>query len=147
MPTTAIRLGIAALLTMTAIGCGSAATDLEIGDCFDAPTEENAEVTDVVHHECTEPHTGEVVAVFEVPGEDDAYPTDDAWLQSVRDTCVPAFNSYTGRDFDADPDWDIGYLVPTADGWGDGDREMSCYATRVDGTPTSGSIKAGAAAS
>jgi len=73
---------------------------------------------------------------------DAAYPTDAAWLESVRSTCVPAFNSYTGRDFDTDPDRDIGYLVPTIDGWGDGDREMSCYATRVDEAPTSESIKA-----
>lgn len=78
-----------------------------------------------------------------VPGDGDAaYPTDAAWLESVRSTCVPAFNSYTGRDFDTDPDRDIGYLVPTIDGWGDGDREMSCYATRVDEAPTSESIKA-----
>lgn len=142
--TTAIRLGIVSLITLSAIACGTNAQDLSVGDCFDAPDAVDTEITDVVTQPCTEPHTGEVVAVFEVPGDGDAaYPTDAAWLESVRGTCVPAFNTYTGRDFDTDPEWDIGYLVPTAEGWGDGDREMSCYATRVDGAATSESVKVG----
>ncbi len=79
-----------------------------------------------------------------MPGADGAtYPSESAWLDAVGTTCVPAFNAYTGLDFSTDPTWDLGYFIPTSEGWGDGDRSLICYATRVDGTPTSASIKSG----
>jgi hypothetical protein len=35
--------------------------------------------------------------------------------------------------FDESPELDIGYVYPTIEGWQDGDRTITCYATRVDG--------------
>ena len=143
MLTIVTRIGVLVLLVAALVGCGASASDLAVGDCFDAPVEVDAEVTDVVKHDCTEPHTGEVIAVQDVPGEDgSAYPTDAEWQDNVSSICIPAFDSFTGLDFETEADWDIGYLVPTTDGWDGGDREMSCYATRVDGAPTSTSLKA-----
>lgn len=116
------------------------AGDLAVGDCFDEPARET-EVKDVQHHPCTESHTSEVVFVGDVPGGDDAYPTETQFLDFVRTECVTAFNSYTGVDFDSDPTLEMGYFIPTAEGWRSGDHEMICYGLRLDGGATTQSIK------
>ena len=54
------------------------AGDLAVGDCFDAPTLDGQTVSDVQHHPCTEPHTGEVFAVVTNPAADAAYPEQPA---------------------------------------------------------------------
>lgn len=121
------------------------AGDLAVGECFDPPAATVETVADVQHRPCTDPHGGEVFYVGEYPGgEGIAYPTDDSFTAYVEATCVPAFNSYTGLDYVSNPDWDFGFLVPTAEGWDGGDHEIVCYAIRVDEAPTSVSIKAGA---
>lgn len=116
------------------------AGDLAVGDCFDEPASQT-EVTDVQHHPCTESHTSEVVFVGDVPGGNEAYPTEEQFLDFVRSQCVPAFNAYTGVDFDSDPTLEMGYFIPTADGWKSGDHEMICHGLRFDGAATTQSIK------
>lgn len=71
----------------------------------------------------------------------DTYPTDDQFISCVEAQCIPAFNTYTGLDFATDQAVDMGYLTPTAEGWGGADHEMICYALRVDGTSVSQSLK------
>ena len=116
--------------------------DLAVGDCFDPPNEE-VEVSEVQRHPCTDSHTGEVIYVGDYPGNDAAsYPTDQVFLEHVGRACMPAFESYTGLDYETATEWDFGYFTPTDAGWADGDREISCYAIRVDGAPTTGSLKA-----
>lgn len=119
------------------------AGDLAVGDCFDEPASitELQEVKEVQHHPCTEPHTSEVVFVGDVTGTD-AYPSDAAFMAFVRASCIPAFNAYTGLDFNALEAVDMGVLTPTAEGWAGGDHEVVCYAVRVDGQPVSQSFKA-----
>jgi hypothetical protein len=116
------------------------AGDLQVGDCFDVPTTAAQEVDDVQHHPCTEAHTGEVVFVADYAGGS-TYPTDAEWESYVGAQCVAAFNAYTGLDFNTDVVFTMGYFTPTAEGWNSGDREVSCYATRIDGSPLSASIK------
>ena len=36
----------------------------------------------------------------------------------------------------------MGWFYPTTEGWNDGDREITCYAIRIDGATTTQSIKA-----
>jgi hypothetical protein len=122
---------------------GGNAGDLQVGDCFDEPAQETETVEDVQHHPCNESHTAEVVFVGNYAGATDTYPTDDQFVSAVLAQCVPAFNSYTGRDFQSDQELDLGYFVPTADGWGGGDHEMICYAVRLDEAPSTTSVKAG----
>lgn len=135
-----------ALIAVVAIGgllfrdrLTGGAADLAVGDCFDMPAGA-AEVDDVQHHPCNEAHTSEVVFVGDMPASD-IYPTDEAFVGFVERQCIPAFNTYTGLDFATDQAVDMGYLTPTAEGWGGGDREMICYALRVDGTTVSQSFK------
>ncbi len=117
------------------------AGDLQVGDCFDAPTTQGVEVDDVAHHPCTEPHTAEVVLVADYQGGS-AYPTDPEWFQFIDTNCVPAFNAYTGLDYMSDVVFEMGFFTPTAEGWDSGDKEVSCYAIRIDRAPMSASIKA-----
>ena len=146
MRTIALRLGL-----LGALGIGGvvlspylmgAASDLAVGDCFDPPTAE-IEVDDVQRHPCTDAHGGEVIYVGDYPAADDApYPGDPAFDAHVVDVCVPAFDAYTGLDFETATDWGFGYFVPTEAGWDLGDHEISCYAMPVDGSTTTTSIRA-----
>lgn len=131
-------IALGALVFRDRISGGAA--DLAVGDCFDEPTR-LGEVKEVQHHPCTESHTSEVVFVGDMQASE-TYPTDGAFIAFVQASCVPAFNTYTGLDFNALEAVDLGFLTPTTEGWSGGDREMICYAIRVDGAPVSQSFKA-----
>jgi hypothetical protein len=139
----AIRIGLIAI-----VGIGlfvfrdrisGGASELAVGDCFDDPANVT-EVRDVQHHPCTEPHTSEVVYVGDMTGTD-TYPNDTQFRAAVESSCVPAFKTYTGLDFATEPNFDLGYFIPTVDGWSGGDRELICYAIRIDGAPVSQSLR------
>ncbi len=117
--------------------------DLNVGDCFDEPTIGQT-VEDVQHHPCTDAHTGEVVFLHDLPdAKDVVYPSDTEFATRIDALCVPAFDAYTGLDFQSDPTWTMGYFTPTSEGWAGGDRGVTCYAARIDSKPTTTSIKAG----
>jgi Septum formation len=142
-----IRLGALAVIAIIAIGAfllgpylSGNAGDLKVGDCFDSPATVNAEVQDVQHHPCSDPHSGEVFLVASVP-DASAKPDDATMLQFVEDNCVAAYQDYTGVSVDSDPNADIGWFEPTTDGWANGDRTVICYATRQDNSTWTGSLK------
>jgi hypothetical protein len=119
--------------------------DLKVGDCFDAPalTTKDAMVKDVQHHPCADLHGGEVFFIGNIAGATStAFPADDAFTAFVRDQCLPAYTSYTGRNFDADVTYDFQWLTPTATGWARGDRAINCFVLRADGQPSKGSLRA-----
>lgn len=140
-----VRIAIVAAIAIGAFifrdRISSNAGDLSVGDCFDEPAGLD-EVKDVQHHPCTESHTSEVVFVSDHPGGNDAYPNETQFLEFVQTQCVPAFNTYTAKDFNTDTELDMGYFFPTADGWKGGDHEMICYVIRLDKAPTTQSVKA-----
>ena len=119
------------------------ATDLAVGDCFDAPTTVDETVEDVPHHPCTDSHTAEVFYVADYTGAD-AYPGVEAFDAFTEANCPPAFQTYTGLDFYSDQatDYDIGLLYPLAEGWDRGDKEITCYLVRFDGGVLTKSLKA-----
>ena len=138
-----------AIIAVIAIGgfifqdrLSSNAGDLAVGHCFDEPAAVE-EVTDVQRHPCNEAHTSEVIFVGDLLGSTEVYPSDEELGAYFDANCVPAFNAYTGRDYQSDTELDIGSFIPTEEGWKDGDREMTCYAIRVDGAATSQSVKSG----
>ncbi|HVL52759.1 MAG TPA: septum formation family protein [Vitreimonas sp.] len=140
----AIRLLIIAVIAGGALilrdRLSGSAGDLQVGDCFDVPATVAQEVDDVQHHPCTEAHTGEVVFVGDYSGGE-TYATDAEWLAFIEAHCVPAFNAYTGLDYQTDVVFEMGFFTPTAEGWRSGDREVSCYAARMDGATMSQSVK------
>ena len=116
-----------------------AAADLRVGDCLDLPAE-TTEVKDVQHRPCAEAHDAEVFMVVEHGADRQAaYPTEDERLDLVSQRCVPAFATYTGRDYQTDTLLDIGWFFPTSTGWSDGDREFTCYVVDLNGAKLTGS--------
>jgi hypothetical protein len=118
------------------------ATDLAVGDCFDAPTTTSETVEDVPHHPCTDAHTAEVFYVADYTAST-TYPGLDAFDAFTQANCPPAFQAYTGMDFYGAQaeDFDIGLFYPLEEGWDRGDKEVTCYIVRVDSTPMSASLK------
>jgi hypothetical protein len=116
------------------------AGDLAVGDCFDPPSSDVQTVKDVQHHPCSEPHGGEVFFVDKM-ADQATFPDEDTFNTYVSDHCLPAYQAYTGVDVLTEEGADIGWLVPTEEGWGKGDREVTCYATRLDNAKTTGSVK------
>ena len=141
-----IRIGVIAVIVVGALilrdRLSGSAQDLRVGDCFDPPTQlQNVE--DVQHHPCTEPHAAEIVFVGDHPASE-TYPTVEAFDAFVVDKCVPAFESYTGRDWETDTELDMAYFYPTAEGWPKGDHEVSCYVVRLDNAKMNASLKVAA---
>jgi Septum formation len=139
-----VRLGILGVILIAAFilrpFITGSAGDLNVGDCFDPPTEAGVEVKDVQHHPCSDLHGGEVVYVGKI-ADLTVYPTDDQVAQFVEDNCLAAYTAYTGVDLFSTDGADLGYFSPTEDGWTKGDRGVICYATRLDNAPTKGSVK------
>jgi Septum formation len=117
------------------------AGDLKVGDCFDDPVGV-VEVSEIQHHPCNEPHTGEVVFVGTMEGTNEEYPSDDVLRDYVGANCIPAFNAYTGLSYETAQDLDVGTYSQTEEGWRAGDRGIICYIVRVDGGPMNQSVKA-----
>ena len=141
-----IRIGIIAVIVVGAIvlrdRLSGSAGDLRVGDCFDPPASIET-VEDVQHQPCTEPHAAEIIFVGDHP-DSDAYPSIDAFDAFVFERCVPAFESYTGRDWETDTELDMAYLYPTDEGWPQGDHEVACYVERLDLSKMNASVKAAA---
>lgn len=114
------------------------ANDLAVGTCFDVPNGDT--VSTVTQHPCTEAHDAEVFSVSQYTAPDGTYPDSSAFDDYAATTCEPAFESYVGETIDASP-YDVGYIFPSSDTWGNGDRQITCYATNVDGSKLSQSIK------
>ena len=123
----------------------SNAADLVAGDCFMVPALETIE--DVQHNPCTDPHDGEVLYTGDFEAGS-VFPSDtqfDSWVQA---NCVDQrFAEFVGASFQAREDIDLGYFTPTAEGWGEGDRQMICYLTPTTGEMGTSSFRAAPAAS
>ena len=139
---------MAALVLPAAAGCNmlpGAVTDLKVGDCFDNPTTPDAEIVDVQHRPCHEPHDAEVIAVLTHPaGPADPYPVVSGFNDYIAEHCVPAFESYTGRAYASGTEFEIGYFSPTLSGWRDGDRGFTCHVSRADDQKLTNTIRASA---
>ena len=140
-----IRVGIIVLI----VGVGFVfrdflsgnAGDLKVGDCFDQPSTTNAVVNDVQHHPCSDPHLAEVFYVGNYDLASASYPDENAFQAFVLDRCIGAFEAYTGRTYQDAEELDIQPFWPTEEGWGRGDKEVTCFAVRVDGAQLTGSVK------
>jgi hypothetical protein len=132
-----VRTGFAAAIAVALLtGCtllSGSVTDLAVGDCFDEPQTEG-DVSEVQHQPCDQPHDAEVFLVLQHPADSTvAYPVVSGFDDYIGENCVPAFSTYTGRNFETDTEYDLGYFRPTLTGWGEGDREFTCYIGRADG--------------
>lgn len=127
------------VLAMLVVGCTSVLT-LDVGTCFDDP-DDFAEVTDVPVVECADPHDNEVIGVFDIPG--DEFPGETVVNDAAERGCLDAFSTYIGVPYE-DSIYDIGWFGPTEDSWSIGDREVICFAYRVDLAEITRSIRGAA---
>jgi hypothetical protein len=113
---------------------------LREGDCLALPGADlgDDQVESLEAVPCTEPHGGEVLALIDVEGGEDApFPGREVMDETATERCVAEFDSTTGTDFMSDPDWNMTWLTPTDDSWTVlGDREIVCIVVPLDGTPT-----------
>ncbi len=129
--TTALGLGAAALLALTACSDNNV-FDLAVGDCFDAPSDEDTfQVSSVPIVECSEPHDNEIYALFDMDDADD-FPGDDAAVAAAEEGCLSRFEDFVGAPYETSIYY-VGALWPSADTWADGDREIVCYVNLGEG--------------
>lgn len=112
------------------------ATALKVGDCVNNLKDSN-DVLSLPGVPCTQPHEGEVFAVFDLPPGD--YPGQAAVDEQVSTQCNSRLTAYSPG---AQDDSSVGLfsVYPLEQNWVRGDREVVCIATAKSGT-TTGSIK------
>jgi hypothetical protein len=105
-------LALVALLALAACEEGESLLDLEVGDCIVSPGADAEEIDAerVRTVDCSDPHDGEVVALFDVEGDD--FPGEDALFDMASDGC---------------PSEGSAYIYPTEDSWNEvGSRQITC---------------------
>lgn len=136
-----LRSLLPAVLTAGALvltGCSSGNVfSLEVGDCFDDPSDTSGEISDVPIVECSEPHDNEVFAVFDIPGDD--FPGQSEVQEQADDGCLDRFADYVGIDY-AESRFIQTSLYPTEGSWDGGDREVICFLYDIDLEKLEGSM-------
>ena len=109
------------------------AFDLRLGDCAAELSVGDARTLRLVP--CTQPHEGEVYAVFSLPGDD--YPGETDTDRLAKGGCDRRLTD----QFGASASYDYHYLLPTAESWATGDREVTCVARNPDGRQLTGPLR------
>jgi hypothetical protein len=157
-----VRLLGAALAVLLCAGCGwfggddSGTTSESVfsarpGQCFQAPTKVQAQLSSLQRTPCSSPHTREAYAIVRYtaagPGaggsastSSDAYPGSDALSTFAQGACAQHFGGYVGVDY-LDSSLFFTYLLPSARSWqSDDDRSVICFVTTA-GAKLTGSVK------
>ncbi|HXG25813.1 MAG TPA: septum formation family protein [Candidatus Binatia bacterium] len=119
-----------------------AASDLQVGDCFDEPPGMEATVSEVTRHPCTDPHDAEVFFVADYSPSGGPFPGDVALEAFIDANCPAAYTAYLGRDYVTDTEYDYGVYFPLPEGWDAGDHEITCFVVRIDGGQMTQSVRA-----
>jgi hypothetical protein len=137
-----------AVATFVAGGCtffGNNASDdvtrLAPGECFNQPSGAT-DTRNVQRQPCGAPHDAEAISSTSHPAAPGAaYPTTEELRTFMSSECVSAYASYAGSTYDPQGDLDFGLFYPLEGAWNSGDRDVVCYAFRVDGAKLTGSLK------
>ena len=139
-----VMIGVAVVLFVVAgaivFGAASetAAADLVVGDCFDAPLTE--EVFTVPTVPCNEPHDVEVFAVLSLTDFGAAFPGRQTIDEAADYECFLLFEPYVGAAYEVSI-LDFFALSPTSSSWDDGDRGVTCVVGRLDGAQMTDSVQ------
>jgi hypothetical protein len=101
--------------------------------------DEYLEFTKLEGAPCTELHDVEIVGSRTLPAAD--FPGRDALYGALSDFCIPAYEKYVGIPYDTDAPHVIDVFIPSVVGWGEGDREILCYAQLTSGEQMGASIR------
>ena len=129
-------------LVFAACGGGLSVFSMEVGDCFDDPSAQSAELSEVDEVPCPESHDNEVYAVADHPaGDDTPFPGEDVLDSYGWGYCLSEFESYVGIAYE-DSRLDVSYIFPVRDGWeSEGDREFICFLYDLNLEKLSGSMQ------
>jgi hypothetical protein len=118
---------------------------LAVGQCFDTDSFTPGSTLDLSSArvvDCAQPHQQEVYAVaIEPSGAGAPYPGDATFAAFADDSCLGAFQPYTGADYTSSH-YDIANARPDAAAWGRGDRTVLCALHDVDFAELTGSARA-----
>jgi hypothetical protein len=128
-----------ALAAVSACG-GTSVLNLEVGQCITGETAGEDDVSSLPVVDCAQPHTGEIYSLPQVPDGD--FPGEAALQQSAQELCAGQdFTTYVGVEYQQSAIY-YSTLVPSADTWDDGDREIVCILLAdQNGSETTGSLR------
>ncbi len=113
-----LTVPFAFLFVFAACSTGNGVFELQVGDCIvppDAAAAEGVRLDDVRTVDCSEPHDGEVIAVFDIEGA--VYPGDEALFQQAVEQCPSDASKY---------------LYPSEESWDEsGRRDVACIAVSL----------------
>lgn len=118
---------------------------VNVGECFEAPGEVQAELSKIRRVPCAAQHVREAYAIvdYKAPAgttSTDAYPGADALSVYAKGVCAQQYKPYVGVDY-LDSSLFFTYLFPSARSWEqDDDRKIICFVTTT-GAPLTGSVK------
>nr|WP_246210768.1 septum formation family protein [Phytoactinopolyspora alkaliphila] len=129
-------------MALTLAGCGWFGPDeedgavgvleVEVGQCFLAPDEVEAELSVLQRVACDVPHDQEAFAVvgYQSPDgqEPPGHPGEDVLSRFADGACVEQFGDYVGTHY-LDSELYFTYLLPSVRGWEAGDSEIVCFVT------------------
>ncbi len=133
---------VISLLVFAACDSGDVESVFELrpGDCFDDVIEDGEfaeEYASLPMVDCDSPHDNEAYALYDMA--DGAFPGLAAADDEAIVTCVPLFEDYVGSDYETSR-LDIWWMIPTEDGWSEGDREVACVLYDLDLNKLTGSM-------
>lgn len=121
------------------------------GQCFQAPTKVQAELSSLQRTPCSTPHIREAYAIVPFRSASaagsgssastgGAYPGSDALSAFAQGACAQHFTGYVGVDY-LDSSLFFTYLLPSARSWqSEDDRSVICFVTTA-GSKVTGSVK------
>lgn len=144
-PASLLRTAVALLTVATLAGCGvfgsksnssESVFSVSPGQCFQAPSKVQAQLSSLQRTACNKAHTREAYARvrYANPGAAGAsaastYPGPDALSTFAKGACAQRFKPYVGIDY-LDSSLFFTYLFPSARSWEqDDDRSVICFVT------------------
>lgn len=119
--------------------------DVRPGQCFVAPKDVKAELSNLSQVACTKAHTQEAYAAvsYQAAGSTasaspaaGAYPGSDVLEKFAKGVCAQRFTGYVGVDY-LQSSLYFTYLLPSARSWEqDDDRTVLCFVTTAGGSLT-----------
>jgi hypothetical protein len=112
---------------------GLGAFSIEVGDCLNLPSELN-EVESVEGVPCSQAHSAQAYAVFDLTGFSDAFPGSAAFDEQSDAGCLDNFKSFVGVSYEQSELYML-TLEPTGESWVQvDDREIICLLVPESGT-------------
>lgn len=110
--------------------------DTRVGDCLN-DADAGDVVGDVPLVDCDKPHDSEVFFVGTLPDGD--YPGDDNASDAADALCAQPFIDFVGKPYETSA-YDYTWYSPTAEAWGNGQREVHCVAVSDDKSKLTGTL-------